>query len=422
MNTAMPGQDLIPQSSRPVMIAGKGGGRPILCAPSLAAEVKKLEDADKRGNHWARVAIKELRALTSGHLGKRNVFIEESPHLRRHVVQSQTQNNPYIKHSITLFYAFLPGLKATIAQRPDGSYFVLNMVLDGRYTEATESKQPGLYEVSKVNPSGHWQVKYKESGNISQTNYRAVAISDCKSDDPQEVADGAARSLFAALGSGSQRQMENEGFDLHFTPGNKRLGSLVRYEAVKVKSGFGSAVHLADTMEAARSTTGVRWVSEFGGSAILTQAMKILAVKGAALDGHEAYFYRPKTSPGDAIRLAHQLKFELAEKVALTGLDPVGAISQRRVASDRLNNKNDRYDNSAHNRAIVGGIGKSTAVIGIVAGAGMVVGGAFAMVAAVTKALAGTASIISAGVAASSMIDHIAEPHVDKLKRLGRRR
>ncbi|WP_347331414.1 hypothetical protein [Marinimicrobium locisalis] len=384
--------------------------------------MKKLKEAEKRGSHWALIAIKELFALTSGHLGKKNVYIEESPHLRRNVLQAHTQNNPHIKHSITLFYAFLPGLKATIAQRPDGSYFVVDMQLDENYADATEQKQQGLYEVKKAGRGKEWRGEYKKSGCIEQKNYRAVAISDAELDDPQKAANIAARNVLRALGSGSQLQVENEGFDLHFTPGGKRLGSLIRYDALKIESAHGSSVHLADTMLAARNTTGVRWVSVYGGSAIFTQAMQVLAARGITLDGHEAYFYRPRTSPGDGIRLAHQLKFELVEKVAHTGLDLVGAISQRRVAPERLRSETDRYDTSAHNRAVWVGVGKSAAMISVVAAAGVAAGGAFPMVAAITKVLTVSASAVSGGVAINAYAEHTAEPHVEKLKRLGKKR
>lgn len=93
----------------------------------------------------------------------------------------------------------------------------------------------------------------------------------------------------------------------------------------------------------AKGVEDVIWSADKGGSAVLTQAMQILVDKGVTLKGHTAYLYKPRTSPGNALRLAHKLELTLNETFADTGWDLQGALSQLGVAGARLNNKRDPY-------------------------------------------------------------------------------
>lgn len=419
MNSAIPMKGVGPQASQPAIIAGQHAGKPIYCAPEIYPLFQELEKAGRRGSHWARIAIKELGSLTTGHIGKNNVFVEESPHLRRNVTQFHTKDNPYIKHSITLFYAFLPGLQATIAQRPDGSYFVVDLQLDGRYFNATKEDRPGLYRISKGR-SG-WQAIYAKSGTVKQEKNRPVAVADACYADPNKAADSVEPYLVTTLGSMAESMLESDGFDLHFTPGKRRLGNLVQYNPLPIKSAHGPAVQLAQTMSSARNTAGVNWVAEYGGSAILTQAMKMLAAQGITLEGHSAYLYHARTSPGDATRLAHQLKLTLNKDFAKTGFDLRGGISMSRVAGARLKAEEDRYNTKAHYKARAMGVGKVVTVLGVSVAAGSTLGGAYPALAAITAAVgkvAGTASVI---LGAGTVAQHVIEPHAHKFKRIGKR-
>jgi hypothetical protein len=51
-------------------IAGAAAGRRVTINPDLHNTYKRLEQAALRGNHWARIAVKELNALTTGLSGK----------------------------------------------------------------------------------------------------------------------------------------------------------------------------------------------------------------------------------------------------------------------------------------------------------------------------------------------------------------
>ena len=53
-------------------------------------------------------------------------------------------------------------------------------------------------------------------------------------------------------------------------------------------------------MVATKGIEGVSWVAEFGGAAVLTQAMKILADQGVTLEDHTAFLYRPNTNVEEA--------------------------------------------------------------------------------------------------------------------------
>ncbi len=182
------------------------------------------------------------------------------------------------------------------------------------------------------------------------------------------------------LGVGAAH-VSDSGADLHFTPGREPLGGgLLCYNPLKVENSRASALLLAASMESSRDVKGVVWAADFGGSAVLTQAMQILADKGISLKGHTVYFHKPRTSPAKALRLAHQLRMKLNERIADTGLSARGAFSQFSVAGIRLNNKSDPYSKDYHAEAWLNGGLKVAAPAGFLAAviggqAGLVVGG-----------------------------------------------
>ncbi|WP_299596734.1 hypothetical protein [uncultured Microbulbifer sp.] len=119
-------------------------------------------------------------------------------------------------------------------------------------------------------------------------------------------------------------------------------------------------------MAAARDVEGVAWAADFGGSAVLTQAMQILVDKGVSLKKHTVYFHKPRTSPAKALKLAHQLQMRLNERIADTGLSARGALSQFSVAGVRLRNQDDPYSKGYHSEAWLNG-GLKVAAAGVAA-------------------------------------------------------
>lgn len=354
-------------------IAGAAAGRRVTIHPGLHNTYRRLEQAALRGNHWARIAVKELQALTTGLQGKNNVYCRPfgSP---KNAVGEQA------------FYVFLPGLKATVYPGIVGQYHVTELVLDANYYEATEEGakgiRMGLYR-ARLRDKEAWYTEYVKDGKVAEQEGRLVVIADSGYESANDAAEAIMPRAIKHPDVPAHMVRQNGG-DLHFTPGEKRLGGMIRYKALKEDSSRASALHLAKSMEQAKDNKGVSWVADKGGSVVLTQAMQILVDKGITLEGHTAYLYRPSTSPGDALRLAHKLKLSLNESFANTGWSVKGALSQFRVAGQRLDNKDDAYNKSYHRQAWINSAVKIGGPATLVGAAAAATGTTIPMLAAIT--------------------------------------
>lgn len=354
-------------------IAGAAAGRRVTINPDLHNTYKRLEQAALRGNHWARIAVKELNALTTGLSGKNNVYRRPfgSP---KNAVGEQA------------FYVFLPGLKATVYPGVVGQYHVTELVLDANYYEATEDGEKsirlGLYR-ARLRRGGTWETKYEADGKVAEQENRLVVIADSGYENADKAANAIMPRAMKHPDVPSHMVRQNGG-DLHFTPGEKRLGGMIRYNALTEDSSRASALHLAKSMEQAKNIKGVSWVVDKGGSVVLTQAMQILVDKGITLKGHTAYLYRPSTSPGDALRLAHKLELTLGESFANTGWSVKGALSQFRVAGQRLKNEDDAYNKSYHRQAWINSAVKIGGPATLMAATAAATGTTIPMLAAIT--------------------------------------
>ncbi|WKT59985.1 hypothetical protein Q2E61_13885 [Microbulbifer thermotolerans] len=357
------------------LIAGQRAGKPIRCITKLEPVFQRLQQAARRNHYWATIAVKELNALTTGVLGKNNVYVRPG--------KSRTKN------SNELYYVFLPGLKATVVRWPDDQFCITELNLDDNYFRATEQyadrTRMGLYRAHKDQDQKSWRAESVPNGKILQQSGRLIAVADARYRHASAAAADTVPRAMELLGIGAAHSSVN-GADLHFTPGRKALGGLVCYNPLAVTRSRGSAVLLAKSMADARDIEGVTWVADHGGSAVLTQAMQILATKGITLEKHTVYLYKPRTSPANALRLAHQLKVRLNERFADTGYSMRGALSQYSVAGLRLDNEDDPYSKSYHSRVLLNGAQKVAAPAGVLAA---VIGGQ------VGVAVAGIATVIS---------------------------
>ncbi|MBC6905129.1 hypothetical protein DWB84_06595 [Saccharophagus sp. K07] len=368
-------------------IAGAAAGRRVTIHPGLHNTYRRLEQAALRGNHWARIAVKELQALTTGLQGKNNVYCRPfgSP---KNAVGEQA------------FYVFLPGLKATVYPGIVGQYHVTELVLDANYYEATEEirdqTRMGLYRARFDTENNAWRTKYVEGGKVASQEGHLVAVAD----SGYKSADHAARNVMPqaikhlGIAAANTRNREN---DLHFTPGKKSLGGMIRYNALKENSSRASALHLAASMAQAKNTKGVIWMADKGGSVVLTQAMQILVDKGITLKGHTAYLYHPRTSPGDALRLAHKLELTLNESFADTGWDLQGAVSQLSVAGLRLKNSDDPYNTGYHAQAWINGLVKAAGPVGLAGAGAAAMGVSMPMLGGIVAAISGGGVVYALG-------------------------
>lgn len=354
------------------VIAGNNAGRPIRCAPEVLPAFKKLQQAAQRGNHWARIAVKELSDLTNGQAGKQNVYVRPGKAADHH----------------TPFAVFLPGLKATVYHwTAKGGYTVVDLQLDGNYFEAVSSEEQERMGLYQAKPRGEeWSTRYIPNGKIGSEDGRMVTVADGGYQDASRAVRAIVPRAMKQLGVAAVKVRTN-GCDLHYTPSSKQLGGLTRYNAANINQIRSSALHLAHTMADASQITNVAWVADKGGSAVLTQAMQILVDQGVALKGHTAYLYKPRTSPGKALLLAHKLNLTLNESFADTGWSLQGAASQFSVAGDRLKNKNDPYNKGYHSQAWVNGLVKASGPVGVAAVGAAALGTPIPLIAGIVTAI-----------------------------------
>jgi hypothetical protein len=285
-------------SATDLLISGQGGGKQINIVPAVKPIYERLNTAAKSGNHWARLTVTGLRALASGRLDKNNIFVRPGGNVR------------YGKEQ---FFVILPGCKATVERLPNDSYQIVNLTLDTGYFELNTQKMAGLYRAKKKGVD--WKAEHVENGQITPDGGATlVGISDSNCGDDAGKAAGKIAGFVSVAPGFSGPHFD--GFNMHFTPGVKTLGGLKNYRKASnplSNEGIqGSAQLLARTMYKAKNLKKITWASEFGGSAVLTQAMKILADQGVTLgESHSAFLYRPNTNVEEAVTWAHKLGMTL---------------------------------------------------------------------------------------------------------------
>lgn len=112
----------------------------------------------------------------------------------------------------------------------------LGLVLDANYFEATEEgekgKRMGLYRAKFDAVGREWQTEYVEDGKVTPQEGRLVAVGDSGYGKVDDAAAGIIPKAIKHPGVPTLSVRQN-GCDLHFTPGKKRLGGMVRYNALK---------------------------------------------------------------------------------------------------------------------------------------------------------------------------------------------
>lgn len=274
------------------------------------------------------MTVKGINELVAGRLHQNNIFVHPSVKLRNGVEE---------------FVMILPGCKVTVEKLDTDGFRVLYFEADLNYFDLQElGQKPGLYAARSTDTG--WDVRLLKDGKIKSEKNRLVAISERNYKDPRKAAAGCRLRVVKAPFSGGDYRLDNDGFELHYTPGAKRIGGLVNYRAATAPLKNGelneSAILLAKTMHDAQNIPQVGWVSEFGGSGVLTQAMKILADQGVSLKGHIVYLVRPSTSPLEALKQAERLQLTIGRQFYETGTaDVIGNRDQFEVILHRRKTK-----------------------------------------------------------------------------------
>ncbi len=310
------------------VIAGKKAGKRVLCSQQALPIFNDLVKLANNGNYWAGLIVNGINGLTVGRLAKDNIYIEKKAG---------------IAYGKGAFYLVLPGVTATLEDRPDGTYMLMYLKADTNYMALQEdSMEPGLWRV-KANERD--KPDFQHDGQILEKDYRPVVITGMASDDPHVTA-GAIRKDLIETDTTMKRIVQGDGFDMHYTRGTGSIVGLKK--ASKALAGsrdreiVKSAILLANTMYQARNIKGVLWYSDWGGSAVLTRALQILSrEKGLKeLKKHAIFLNRPTTSDKEIKDLAKQLGLESSEKKTGWTLDEIqGHILHIEVGANKETGK-----------------------------------------------------------------------------------
>ena len=292
------------------VIAGGSAGVRVRANPATKPVMENLVKMAKKGNHWAAVVVREISSLTSGHF-KNSVYVKQKQSGDKRV----------------MFTMVLPGCEAKILKRANGEYLLYELNVDNSYHESQQSaSKPALYRASKK--LGAWSAELAQNGRVHNEKNRIVAITD-QYEDPNDAARKVSHFVAEApIGGGSY--IDSDGFDMHFTPGEHKIGGMARIHQARNSESDESlhetALLLADTMKNAKNTKQVRWISERGGCGVLTQAMQILKEKRVSFadSNHLVFFSYPTTQLTKAESLAREIgmKFDRdTKKVDRLNLD-----------------------------------------------------------------------------------------------------
>lgn len=296
-------------------------GKLIRFAPSAEKDAAILRRAAKAGYYYPMLALKQLESLSSGPCGKHNVFIPDINDSRAHTLQ--------------MFHMYLPGIKATIERRSNDTYTVTALDLDSiSYQQIGKgSDKPGIYAVSKL--GNDVSVTYRKNGLVTAEDHRVVVVAAPGAPSPLI----AAEDIFPRLKSmEAAHAARMESFDLMYSALGGGLAGKRKYDPISITQSYGASSILAKAMISAKNRKGIYWVSDFGGSGVLTQAMHILKQQNVQLPKHSVMLFKPTTHPGQAIQLIHQLGIKVEGPLVKSG-GPLAYV--RAMISNRHRVKND---------------------------------------------------------------------------------
>jgi hypothetical protein len=377
------------------VIAGNTSGVKVHCTREALPVYNALVKIARSGNHHARLAVSGIVGLSRGHLHMDNIYKPSSRAL------SNSRNE--------VFMAVLPGIRVIYRQKDNGTFTVLKIDVDDAYTkQQKEATSPGLWNATKADDE--WNASFVKDGKLNpNAKNKFVVISDRSSRHPTAEAASIFKVLQGSRDKTTVTQIGNDGFDLHYTPGEKSIGGMKNMKEVRHANNQASlkesAEILAHTMHNARDISGVVWGSESGGSGVLTQAMQILADRGVTLDTHGIFLNRATTLPSKAVELARKLesKSDRVDKKSTISLDQLAGqlcFFDTPVSNlERLKNDDDYTTGSLAKDTVQGtfnAVNNSNSVIGAAGLLGFslasspvvaTVGGILALTTVVTKTL-----------------------------------
>ncbi|WP_428820464.1 hypothetical protein [Microbulbifer sp. MCCC 1A16149] len=315
-----------------VIIAGKSAGKKISITPQAEPVYKEIRSLAQQGNYWAQITVNALHQLASGRLHQDNIFIKPGPVHRGGEEE---------------FVMILPGCKVTVEKQSKDAFKIVYFEADAGYSELQGKKTtPGIFTAKYA--KSQWQAKKRTTGEVKPDEGRLVAICDSRYSDQNIAAETVAPSVASSHYSPEvgERDLRESGFELHLTPGVGRIGGLTKLkDAIKPcenQNIHTSAILLARSMYKARKIKNISWIAERGGSAVLTQAMKILADQGKKLPSHNIFLFEPKTSQVKAIEHARLLGMNMGRKVSrVSAFNFAGIAGSPSASINRMRNEKD---------------------------------------------------------------------------------
>lgn len=280
-------------------IAGTDAGNKVEAPEEIAKVYKNLEKLSLQGNHWARICVANINSLASGHF-KSNVFIESDGY------------GKFPEYSM-----ILPGLEIHIRKRSNSNYVVFGLRMSSDYQSLQMAgEKPGLFRVKEASPK--FEITFVPEGDVLNKENRIVTVAD----QTLEIQDAAIQANRSANSSPWSPLAKLQGFDMHFTPGTGKIGGRKRIDQAQNPEACPelreSALTLSKTMQGALAVPGVLWVSQGGGSGVLTQAMHILKDQGINFSAaeHRIFFSDLTTNLVKAEGLARDIgmKFDRRTK------------------------------------------------------------------------------------------------------------
>lgn len=275
------------------------------------------------------MALKHLRALSSGLTGKNNVYI---PNI-----------NDFKTNALQRIVVYVPGFKATVERRSNGNLVVTEFKPDGGYEGITRRsrEKPGVYRVEKGVLKKN-RATYKSNGRITPDNGRNVVVADTSYTTPESAMAGVLQSIRK---TSSKHIIEIGDFDMFYSPVKSKLGGMRSYTPEIHTQSYGFAGLLADAMQRSQKQTAVTWVSEQSGSVVLTQALQTLALKQVSFEEkrYRVCMHSPTTSPAAALRAISEVNMIADSNLAKGDGHARAAIGSLLTNATRAQNRNDHY-------------------------------------------------------------------------------
>lgn len=282
-------------------------------SPACLPAYEQLKLLAGNGCDEAKITISCIRALTSGRLPESSILVHK---------------NLNTNHKNDVYSLYLPSCKVTTEKQPNHKHQIIDLKLETDIQKSEDKTHTGLYLAYKKEDK--WFAGDADKKSLITPERKVIVISDGGYRNAQTAVENLAGII--------RRHPQSRGvffdeFHIHFTEHCSKYGGLINYtNAINPISNSKvnkSAIRLAKTMYDTKDVPQIEWASMFGGSAVLTQALSILASQNIQLPRHTIYLFRPSTNVKYAVSAAEKIGLLLEWNYIKTEIfDFIGNISR----------------------------------------------------------------------------------------------